>query len=125
MTFRLVTPRFCIVTDHEMVDNLVIGNDFKFNIKVADLAINTKMLNALNLVSLYADSYENNNRLGNPLIGAVFGYTEPPSTKEYAIRFFVTYLGAFINNEIELDQNDTLSIMVQDENIQNTILKVK
>lgn len=116
MVFRFITPEVCVVTGlEEMVENREVCHDFKFKITVAELAINYKLLEAFRMISIYAESFQKQTRMGNPLIAACFGYTEPPTTKEYAIRFFMSYLGAFYPERPELKEDTVLSIMVTDK----------
>lgn len=123
MILRLVSRRITIATGLNTKDNLKKGNDFKFNIKLEDLAVNPILLNALNLISMYAESYVNQSRVGNPMIALSFGKSDSPSTKEKAIEFFKYYLGEFTQKKPELKEDDLLTIMVSDSEIQDDIIE--
>ena len=101
MKFRLVTEDVLIASHHEGMDtNLNRCNDFKFNIKLKQLAKDTEVLRALNLVSMYSD-------------------------KDNAVEFFVNYLNAFTNAKPDLQGNTVLQIMVTGKEYQWAILETE
>ena len=73
-------------------------SDRTFDVQFNDLARNEALLDVLNLVSMYAS-------------GELRG-------EDYAVSFFVSYLGSFYNDEgirQQLEANPILRILVQDE----------
>lgn len=103
MEFTFVEPDKRILYMDNRGGVVIGGTDFcsesdrTFDIPFNELALHEELLNAINLVSLYAS-------------GEVRG-------DRYAIQFFVSYLGSFYNDEgvrQQLERNPTLRILVQD-----------
>ena len=99
MIYRFISKKLTIVTGLKMENNLIKGNDFRFNIALNELAVNCELLRAFAFISSYAN-------------------------KDDAVKFFISYLGAFLEPNLRLKENDILAIMVKDEKIQDSLIKI-